>query len=187
MNKTSFAITAAFCVAIGFLIARFIGPSETPVPAKVEKAVVAAETPKPKPAKVAASKPATAPVTPTKRPPMDEATKARYKAFGEETRKMALDLAGGDEKKLGQAFRNGMANPATQELFKRGREIGEAMRNAQTDEERAQLEGQVIALREEGLGLLKAELDEIDATQAAGQPAPTPAAPAPVIPAQGLM
>jgi hypothetical protein len=185
MNKTSVAITAAFCVAIGFLIARFIGPSETPVPAKVEKAVVAAPTPAPQPTKVAAPKPV-AP-TPTKRPPMDEATKARYKAFGEETRKMALDLAGGDEKKLGQAFRNGMANPATQELFKRGREIGEAMRNAQTDEERAQLEGQVIALREEGLGLLKAELEKIDAAEAAGQPAPTPAAPAPVIPAQGLM
>jgi hypothetical protein len=67
---------------------------------------------------------------------MDEATKARYKAFGEETRKMALDLAGGDEKKLGQAFRNGMANPATQDLFKRGRALGEAMRAAQTDAER---------------------------------------------------
>jgi len=185
MNKTSVAITAAFCVAIGFLIARLVGPSETPAPAKVEKAVVAAPTPAPQPAKVAAPKP----VAPTKakRPPMDEATRARYKAFGEETRKMALDLAGGDEKKLGQAFRNGMANPATQELFKRGREIGEAMRNAQTDEERAQLEGQVIALRDEGLGMLKAELDKIDATQAAGQPAPAPAAPAPVIPAQGLM
>lgn len=182
MNKTSVAITAAFCVAIGFLIARFVGPSETPAPAKVEKPVVAAPTPEPQPAKVAAPKP----VAPTqaKRPPMDEATKARYKAFGEETRKMALDLAGGDEKKLGQAFRNGMINPATQDLFKRGREIGEAMRNAQTDEERAQLEGQVIALRDEGLGMLKAELDKIDAAEAA--PA-APAAPAPVIPAQGLM
>jgi hypothetical protein len=185
MNKTSLAITAAFCVAIGFLIARFVGPSDLEDVTKVEKPVVTAPTPQPKPTKVAAPKP----VAPTqaKRPPMDEATKARYKAFGEETRKMALDLAGGDEKKLGQAFRNGMINPATQELFKRGREIGEAMRNAQTDEERAQLEGQVIALRDEGLGMLKAELDKIDATEAAGQPTPAPAAPAPVIPAQGLM
>jgi len=96
MNKTSVAITAAFCVAIGFLIARFIGPTEAPAPAKVEKAVVAAPAPAPQPAKVIAPKPVTA--TPGKRPPMDEATKARYKAFGEETRKMALDLAGGDEK-----------------------------------------------------------------------------------------
>lgn len=182
MNKTSLAITAAFCVAIGFLVARFIRPSDLEDVTKVEKPVVTAPTPEPKPTKVAAPKP----VAPTqaKRPPMDEATKARYKAFGEETRKMALDLAGGDEKKLGQAFRNGMINPATQDLFKRGREIGEAMRNAQTDEERAQLEGQVIALRDEGLGMLKAELDKIDATEAGGQPAP---APAPVIPAQGLM
>ena len=185
MNKTSVAITAAFCVAIGFLIARFIGPTEAPAPAKVEKAVVAAPTPAPQSAKVAAPKPVTA--TPAKRPPMDEATKARYKAFGDETRKMALDLAGGDEKKLGQAFRNGMANPATQELFKRGRALGEAMRAAETDAERAALEGQVAALRDEGLGMLKAELEKIDAAPVAGQPAATPPAPAPVVPAQGLM
>jgi hypothetical protein len=184
MNKTSLAVTAAFCVAIGFLIARFIGPSEVAMATKAEKAIVAAPTPAPQPAKVAAPKP----VTPTqaKRPPMDEATKARYKAFGEETRKMALDLAGGDEKKLGQAFRNGMANPATQELFKRGRALGEAMRTAETDAERAALEGQVAALRDEGMGMLKAELEKIDAA-ANSQPAPAPAAPAPVIPAQGLM
>jgi hypothetical protein len=185
MNKTSVAITAAFCVAIGFLIARFIGPTEAPPPAKVEKAVVAAPTPPPQPTKVVAPKPVTA--APTKRPSMDEATKARYKAFGEETRKMALDLAGGDEKKLGQAFRNGMANPATQDLFNRGRTLGEAMRAAETDAERAALEGEVAALRDEGMGLLKAELEKIDAAAANGQPAPAPAAPAPVIPAQGLM
>lgn len=186
MNKTSFAITAAFCVAIGFLIARLVGPSETPAPAKVEKAVVAAPAPAPQPAKAAAPKPVTS--APAKRPAMDEATKARYKAFGEETRKMALDLAGGDEKKLGQAFRNGMANPATQELFSRGRALGEAMRAAETDAERAALEGQVAALRDEGMNLLKAELEKIDAA-ANGQaaPAPAPAAPAPVVPAPGLM
>jgi hypothetical protein len=185
MNKTSIAITAAFCLAIGFLIARFIGPTEAPSPAKAEKDVVAAAAPAPQPPKVATPKPVTA--TPAKRPPMDEATKARYKAFGEETRKMALDLAGGDEKKLSQAFRNGMANTTTQDLFKRGREIGEAMRAAETDAERAALEGQVAALRDEGMGMLKAELEKIDAAAANGQPAATPPAPAPVIPAQGLM
>ena len=184
MNKTSFAITAAFCVAIGFLIARFVGPTEAPAPAKVEKPIVAAPAPAAQPPKVVTPKPVAA--APSKRPPMDEATKARYKAFGEETRKMALDLAGGDEKKLGQAFRNGMANPATQELFNRGRALGEAMRAAETDAERTALEGEVAALRDEGMGLLKAELDKIDAA-ANGQSAPAPAAPAPVIPAQGLM
>ena len=183
MNKTSLAITAAFCVAIGFLIARLVGPSETPAPAKADKPVVTAPAPAPQPAKVAAPKPVAA--APAKRPPMDEATKARYKAFGEETRKMALELAGGDEKKLGQAFRNGMANPATQELFKRGRALGEAMRAATTDAERTALEGEIVALRDEGMGLLKAELEKIDAANS--QPAPVPAAPAPVVPAQGLM
>lgn len=181
MNKTSLAITAAFCVAIGFLIARFVGPADTPPPAQAEKPVAAAPTPAPPPKKAVVPKPVA--TAPAKRPPMDEATKARYKAFGEETRKMALELAGGDEKKLGQAFRNGMANPATQELFKRGRALGEAMRAATTDAERAALEGEVIALRDEGMGLLKAELAKIDADAA-----PAPAAPpAPVIPAQGLM
>ncbi len=179
MNKTSVAITAAFCVAIGFLIARFIGPTETPAPAKVEKAVVAAPAPAPQPAKVAAPKPVTP--TPSKRPPMDEATKARFKAFGEETKQLALDLAGGDEKKLSQAFRNGMTNPASQDLFKRGREIGEAFRAAQTDAEREALMADVQSLREQGLGILKAELDKLDT------PAATPVVPPPVIPTQGLM
>ena len=131
MKKTSLFITIAFCVAIGFLIARFITPSEAPLPAKVEPTLVA-PTPAPKPAPVAAAKPAVP--TQAKRPPMDEATKARYKAFGEETRKIAMDLAGGDEKKLGQAIRNGMLDPSSQEILKRGREIGEAFRAAETDE-----------------------------------------------------
>ncbi|MFM2210907.1 MAG: hypothetical protein RL639_101 [Verrucomicrobiota bacterium] len=180
MNKTSLAITAAFCVAIGFLIARLVGPSETPAPAKVEKAVVAAPAPAPQPAKAAAPKPVAA--TPAKRPQLDEATRARMKAFGEETKQMALALAGGDEKKLGQAVRNGMTNPASAELIKRGRELGEAFRAAETDAEREALTPQVTALREEAFGIIREELAKIDA----GAP-PAPAAPAPVIPAQGLM
>ncbi len=175
MKKTSLFITIAFCVAIGFLIARFVTPSEAPLPAKVEKAIVPAPTPKPAP--VAAAKPA-AP-TQAKRPPMDEATKARYKAFGEETRKMAMDLAGGDEKKLGQAIRNGMLDPSSQEILKRGREIGEAFRAAETDEQRAALETEVIALREQAMSALKVQLDKLDAPAAA--PA-APAAPAPLVP-----
>ena len=177
MKKTSLFITIAFCVAIGFLIARLTSPSASPAPAKVEKAIVPAPTPKPAP--VAAAKPA-AP-TQAKRPPMDEATKARYKAFGEETRKMAMDLAGGDEKKLGQAIRNGMLDPSSQEILKRGREIGEAFRAAETDEQRAALETEVIALREQAMSALKTQLDKLDA------PAAAPVVPAPVIPTQGLM
>jgi len=112
---------------------------------------------------------------------MDEATKARYKAFGEETRKIAMDIAGGDEKKLGQAIRNGMLDPSSQEILKRGREIGEAFRAAETDEQRAALETEVIALREQAMSALKTQLDKLDA------PAAAPVVPAPVIPAQGLM
>ena len=179
MKKTSLFITIAFCVAIGFLVARFITPSEAPLPAKVEQTVVA-PTPAPKPAPAFASKPTTP--APAKRPPMDEATKARYKAFGEETRKIAMDLAGGDEKKLGQAIRNGMLDPSSQEILKRGREIGEAFRAAETDEQRAALETEVIALREQAMSALKTQLDKLDAA-----PAAAPAVPAPVIPTQGLM
>jgi hypothetical protein len=177
MNKTSLFITITFCVAIGFLIARLTSPSPTPAPTKVEPPVVA---PAPKPAPVVTAK--LAAPTQAKRPPMDEATKARFKAFGEETKKMALDLAGGDEKKLGQAFRNGMTNPASQEVFKRGREIGEAFRAAETDAEREALMADVQSLRDQGLGILKAELDKLDTA-----PAAAPAVPAPVIPTQGLM
>jgi hypothetical protein len=176
MKKTSLFITIAFCVAIGFLVARFITPSEAPAPTKVEQPVVT-PTPKPKPA--VATKPTTP--APAKRPPMDEATKARYKAFGEETRKIAMDLAGGDEKKLGQAIRNGMLDPSAQEILKRGREIGEAFRAAETDEQRAALETEVIALREQAMAALKTQLDKLDA------PAAAPVVPAPVIPTQGLM
>jgi hypothetical protein len=175
MKKTSLFITIAFCVAIGFLVARFITPSEAPAPTKVEQPVV---TPTPKPA--VATKPTTP--APAKRPPMDEATKARYKAFGEETRKIAMDLAGGDEKKLGQAIRNGMLDPSSQEILKRGREIGEAFRAAETDEQRAALESEVIALREQAMSALKTQLDKLDAA-----PVAAPAVPAPVIPTQGLM
>jgi hypothetical protein len=178
MKKTSLLVTIAFCVAIGFLIARLTSPSPTPAPAKIEPPVVVVPTPKPAP--VVTAKPA-AP-TQAKRPPMDEATKARYKAFGEETRKIAMDLAGGDEKKLGQAIRNGMLDPSSQEILKRGREIGEAFRNAQTDEQRAALETEVIALRDQAMSALKTQLDKLDAA-----PAAAPVVPAPVIPTQGLM
>jgi hypothetical protein len=178
MKKTSLFITIAFCVAIGFLIARLISPSPTPAPTKVEQPVVA-PTPTPKPKSAVATKPNSP--APAKRPPMDEATKARYKAFGEETRKIAMDLAGGDEKKLGQAIRNGMLDPSAQEILKRGREIGEAFRAAETDEQRAALETEVIALREQAMAALKTQLDKIDA------PATAPVIPAPVIPTQGLM
>jgi hypothetical protein len=61
------------------------------------------------------------------------------------------------------------------------------MRAAETDAERTALEGEVAALRDEGMGLLKAEIDKIDDAAANGQTAPAPAAPAPVIPAPGLM
>lgn len=178
MKKTSLFITIAFCVAIGFLIARLTSPAPTPLPAKVEQPVIA-PTPAPKPAPVAAAKPAVP--TQAKRPPMDEATKARYKAFGDEARKIAMDLAGGDEKKLGQAIRNGMLDPSSQEILKRGREIGEAFRAAETDEQRAALETEVIALREQAMSALKTQLDKLDA------PAAAPVVPAPVIPTQGLM
>jgi hypothetical protein len=178
MKKTSLFITIAFCVAIGFLIARLTSPSPTTTPTKVEQPVVVAPTPKPAP--IVTAKPAVP--TQAKRPPMDEATKARYKAFGEETRKIAMDLAGGDEKKLGQAIRNGMLDPSSQEILKRGREIGEAFRNAQTDEQRAALETEVIALRDQAMSALKTQLDKLDAA-----PAAAPAVPAPVIPTQGLM
>lgn len=182
MKKTSLFITIAFCVAIGFLIARLTSPSPAPAPAKASPVV---ETPKPapapKPAPIATARPA-APAA-TKRPVFDEATKARMKAFGEETKQMALALAGGDEKKLGLAIRNGMTNPAAAEIMRRGRELGEAFRAAQTDAEREALTPEVTALREQAFGVIREEIAKLDAS-AATAPAATPA---PVLPPQGLM
>jgi hypothetical protein len=179
MKKTSLAITIAFCVAIGFLIARLTSTAPTPPPAKTQP-VVEAPKPAPKPAPVATNKPA-AP-SPAKRPALDEATKARMKAFGEETKQMALALAGGDEKKLGLAIRNGMTNPAAADIMRRGRELGEAFRAATTDAEREALTPEVAALREQAFGVIREEIAKLDAA-----PAAAPAAPAPVVPAQGLM
>ena len=179
MKKTSLFITVAFCVAIGFLIARLTSPAPAPAPAKAEPVVEAPKpAPTPKPAAVATAKPASP--TPAKRPAMDEATKARMKAFGEETRQMALALAGGDEKKLGQAIRNGMTNPAAAEIMRRGRELGEAFRAAQTDAEREALTPEVTALRDQAFGVIREEIAKLDAA-----PAAAPAAP--VVPTQGLM
>lgn len=180
MKKTSLFITVAFCVAIGFLVARLIEPSAAPASVKVATPVVTSPKPAPKPTPVAATKPV-AP-KPTKRPVMDEATKARMKAFGEETKQMALALAGGDEKKLGLAIRNGMTNPAAAEIMRRGREIGEAFRAAQTDAEREALTPDVTALREQAFGVIREEIAKLDAA-----PAAAPVVPAPVIPTQGLM
>ena len=95
---------------------------------------------------------------------------------------MALALAGGDEKKLGLAIRNGMTNPAAAEIMRRGREIGEAFRAAQTDAEREALTPEVTALREQAFGVIREEIAKLDAA-----PAAAPATPAPVIPTQGLM
>jgi hypothetical protein len=182
MKKTSLFITIAFCVAMGFLIARLASPSPPPAPTKVEQPVVT-PTPTPKPKQAVATKP-TKPA-PAKRPPMDEATKARVQAFGQESRQMALALAGGDEKKLGLAIRNGMTNPASAEIMRRGRELGEAFRAAQTDAEREALTPEFTALREQAFVVIREEIAKLDAAQAANPT--TPADPAPVIPTQGLM
>jgi hypothetical protein len=72
-----------------------------------------------------------------------------------------------------------MLDPSSQEILKRGREIGEAFRAAETDEQRAALETEVIALREQAMSALKTQLDKLDAPAAA--PA-APAAPAPLVP-----
>lgn len=186
MNKTSLVITLAFGGAIGFLVARLASPAEAPAPAKVATPVAIAPVvaPEPKPAPVVATQPVAAPPAKAKAPAMDEATKARYKAFGEETRKMAMDLAGGDEKKLGQAFRSMMFDPEAQKLFNRGREIGEAFRNAQNDGEREALEVEVQALRDKSMVMIKEELDRMDAKAPA--PAAAPAAPVEA-PTPGLM
>ena len=112
----------------------------------------------------------------------------------EETKKMAEEIAGGDQNKLQRAVMSGMMKPENQALMKEMRELGAAMRNA-TPEEREVLGQQAVALRDRAMAALRAEVAALPEPGAApaipaipapapvvgGEAAPAAPAPAPVI------
>ena len=188
MSKTSGFILLILGLGLGLLGARFFAEAPAPVTPPV---AVAPVEPTPAPiAKVKAPKPvAEAPKAIAK---ADEETarqeaRAKAKVFMEETKKMAEEIAGGDQNKLQRAVMSGMMKPENQALMKEMRELGNAMRNA-TPEEREVLGQQAVALRDRAMAALRAEvaaLPEPGAAPAAVPPAPAaggeaaPAAPAP--------
>ena len=192
MNKSSLFLMLLLGVGLGLLGARFFADAPAPVAAPV---AVAPVEPAPAPvAKVKALKPvadAPKPVAKTEDEAARQEAKAKAKAFMEETKKMAEEIAGGDQNKLQRAVMSGMMKPENQALMKEMRELGAAMRNA-TPEEREALGQQAVALRDRAMAALRAEvaaLPEPGAVPAvapaapanAGEAAPAAPAPAPVI------
>jgi len=188
MNKSTVFLTLLLGIGLGLLGARFF--AEAPAPVAKPAAVAPVEPPPAPIAKVKAPKPvAEAPKAVVK---VDEETarqeaRAKAKVFMEETKKMAEEIAGGDQNKLQRAVMSGMMKPENQALMKEMRELGNAMRNA-TPEEREVLGQQAVALRDRAMTALRAEvaaLPEAGAAPAAVPPAPVvggeaaPAAPAP--------
>jgi len=173
MNKSTVFLTLLLGIGLGLLGARFFADEPAPV-AKPAAAAPVEPTPAPI-AKVKAPKPvAEAPKAVAK---ADEETarqeaRAKAKVFMEETKKMAEEIAGGDQNKLQRAVMSGMMKPENQALMKEMRELGNAMRNA-TPEEREVLGQQAVALRDRAMAALRAEV--------AALPDLGAAAPAPVI------
>ena len=192
MNKSTVFLTLLLGIGIGLLGARFFAEEPAPV---AKPAAVAPVAPTPAPiAKVKAPKPvAEAPKAVAK---ADEETarqeaRAKAKVFMEETKKMAEEIAGGDQNKLQRAVMSGMMKPENQALMKEMRELGNAMRNA-TPEEREVLGQQAVALRDRAMAALRAEVAALPepgaapaavppAAAAGGEAAPAAPAPAPVI------
>jgi hypothetical protein len=192
MNKSTVFLTLLLGIGLGLLGARFFADEPAPVTPPV--AVAPVEPPPAPIAKVKAPKPvAEAPKAVVK---VDEETarqeaRAKAKVFMEETKKMAEEIAGGDQNKLQRAVMSGMMKPENQALMKEMRELGNAMRNA-TPEEREVLGQQAVALRDRAMAALRAEVAALPepgaapaavppAAAAGGEAAPAAPAPAPVI------
>ena len=175
MNKSTVFLTLLLGLGLGLLGARFFAEAPAPV---AKPAAVAPVEPTPAPiAKVKAPKPvAEAPkaVANADEETARQEARAKAKVFMEETKKMAEEIAGGDQKKLQRAVMSGMMKPENQALMKEMRELGTAMRNA-TPEEREALAQQAVTLRDRAMTALRAEvaaLPEAGAAPAAVPPAP---------------
>ena len=177
MNKSTVFLTLLLGIGLCLLGARFF--TDEPAPVAKPAAVAPVEPPPAPVAKVKAPKPvveASKPVAKTEDDASRQEAKAKAKAFMEETRKMAEEIAGGDQNKLQRAVMSGMMKPENQALMKEMRELGAAMRNA-TPEEREVLGQQAVALRDRAMAALRAEVAALPESGAA----PAIPAPAPVI------
>ena len=104
MRPATLVLTVALAAGISAVAMKFL-PEDKPAPAPAPAPVAKEEKPKskfrpPSPAPAVAT-------TDGKRPQLSDEMKAKFKEFGDETRKMALEIAG-DEKRLQDAVRAGM-------------------------------------------------------------------------------
>lgn len=189
MNKNGlFWILTTFVVVGGvYLIAKFVSPENTPVITPSSRAKVELSTSNEgsrtvarpakdlkldaknniRPDKV--EEPTPNPVV-TK-----EALDEKYKNFREEGRKNFEEAVGGNWTRLRKVME---ANPEIQQLWNQQRELRDKWATMSDEEKPAALE-QMAALREKGLGLIKAEM----AKPEVADPATTPANPATTEPA----
>lgn len=170
MKKVLFFLLlgAGFALYLGFSVFWSAAPVAKPRPAAVvTEPAPAPSAPAPRPPRAAPS-----PVKVAKDLKMSAELKQQLREFGEETRKMAEDLAQGDREKLGRAIRAGMLKPEGQAIVREAQELGQAFRGA-NDDERAALLAAGVALRDRAMVMLRAELAGLDAAPAPAETTPT--------------
>ncbi|MGA0133529.1 MAG: hypothetical protein ACO3ND_04145 [Opitutales bacterium] len=177
MRPATFILTIALAVGVTAVAMKFL-PEDEPAPAPAPAPVVKEEKPK---SKFRPPSPAPAVVNNDgKRPQLSDEMKAKFKEFGDETRKMALEIAG-DEKRLQDAVRAGMMTAEGIGIMMKAREIGENFRKATTDAEREAALAEVPALRDQAMARLRIEVDKLNAPAPDAAPAaagaPPPATP----------
>jgi hypothetical protein len=180
MRPATFILTIALACGLTAVVMKLLPDQPAAAPKEPAPAPVVVEV-KPK------ARPTPPPAAPAvnaenKRPQMSDEMKARFKEFGDETRKLALEIAG-DEKRLNEAVRAGMFTPEGMSIMMKAREIGENFRKATTDAEREAALTEVPALRDQALARLRIEVDKLNGSP----PAATPAAPAPTAPPAVIM
>jgi len=166
MNKNGlfWILTLLVVAGGGYLVAKFVNPESTPVSTIPSKTKVEATSSNERSRTV---------VRPAKDLKLDtinnikpdpveepgykvaakEALEEKYKNFGAEGRKNFGDAVGGNWGRLRKVME---ANPEIQQLWMQQRELREKWATM-TDEEKPAAMEQMIALREKGLGLIKAE------------------------------
>ncbi|MBJ7494299.1 MAG: hypothetical protein JHC77_04640 [Opitutales bacterium] len=191
MNKNGlfWILTLLVVAGGGYLVAKFVNPEGTPVSTIPSKTKVEATSSNERSRTV---------VRPAKDLKLDtinnikpdpveepgykvaakEALEEKYKNFREEGRKNFEDAVGGNWGRLRKVME---ANPEIQQLWMQQRELREKWATM-TDEEKPAAMEQMIALREKGLGLIKAEFAKPEtpdpaataANQGTAEPAPPP-------------
>jgi hypothetical protein len=191
MNKNGlfWVLTILVVAGGGYLVAKFVNPEGTPVSTIASKTKVEATS------STEGSRAVARPVKdlkldtknnikpdPVEEPghkvAAKEALEEKYKNFREEGRKNFEEAVGANWGRLRKVME---ANPEIQQLWMQQRELRDKWATM-TDEEKPAAMEQMIALREKGLGLIKAEFAKPEtpdpaataANQGTAEPAPPP-------------